>query len=326
MHVAVTTPTGNVGSVAARLLVQAGLRPRLLLRDPARLPDDLSAHCEVVVLDLQDADAVVRATTGLDALLWIQPDTGADDPVEQHRVLARTAARAVRENGIAHLVLQSSVGAEARHGFGEIDGLGAAEGELARATSGLTVLRCGYFFTNLLLDLDSLAAGVLATTMPLDLPLAWVDPADIATVAALRLLGPAATRPVVQAVLGPRDLAFEEVARVLTTALRRPVAARRVDEEDVAAQLRGLGFTEARVEAVLGMGRGMSSGFVPETPRDVTSTTTSSLEGCCPVCPTSVWTTAPAGSRPTSTAPSPGWSTGASSTPGPTPTPQRSRC
>ncbi|SDD75015.1 NAD(P)H-binding protein [Auraticoccus monumenti] len=279
MHVAVTTPTGNVGSVAARLLVQAGLRPRLLLRDPGRLPEDLAARCDVVVLDLQDPDAVVRATAGLDALLWIQPDTGAEDPVEQHRVLARTAARAVGENGIAHLVLQSSVGAEARHGFGEIDGLGAAEDELSRATSGLTVLRCGYFFTNLLMDLPAIADGVLATTMPLDLPLAWVDPADVATVAVLRLLAPAPTQPVVQAVLGPHDLSHTQAAEVLTAALGRPVRAERVDEEDVAGQLRALGFAEPRVQAVVGMARGMASGFVPETPRDVTSTTSSTLRG-----------------------------------------------
>ena len=42
MRIVVTTPTGNVGSRVLRLLVQAGVRPVALLRDPARLPPELS--------------------------------------------------------------------------------------------------------------------------------------------------------------------------------------------------------------------------------------------------------------------------------------------
>ncbi|MGD7003046.1 hypothetical protein [Corynebacterium halotolerans] len=44
-RIAVTTPTGNVGSRVTRLLVQAGERPTLLLRDAARLAPELRAHC-----------------------------------------------------------------------------------------------------------------------------------------------------------------------------------------------------------------------------------------------------------------------------------------
>jgi uncharacterized protein YbjT (DUF2867 family) len=37
MSIVVTAATGHVGSRVVRLLVQAGVRPTLLLRDPARL-------------------------------------------------------------------------------------------------------------------------------------------------------------------------------------------------------------------------------------------------------------------------------------------------
>lgn len=37
MKIADTTPTGHVGSRLVRLLVQAGTRPTLPLRDPAKL-------------------------------------------------------------------------------------------------------------------------------------------------------------------------------------------------------------------------------------------------------------------------------------------------
>ncbi|MGI8902983.1 MAG: hypothetical protein ACR2IP_04865 [Solirubrobacteraceae bacterium] len=45
-------------------------------------------------------------------------------------------------------------------------------------------LRCGFFVTNLLMDLDGLRAGRLTTTRPLDAPTPWVEPRDIAAVAA----------------------------------------------------------------------------------------------------------------------------------------------
>lgn len=67
------------------------------------------------------------------------------------------------------------------------DGRPGPHGALLDETGASVVhLRCGYFFTNLLLDLDGLREGVLRTTMPLDLPVPWVDPRDIGDVAAAR--------------------------------------------------------------------------------------------------------------------------------------------
>ncbi len=98
----------------------------------------------------------------------------------------------MRQNGIARVVFLSSIGAEKRHGAGFVDGLARIEQRLdaAREQTGTALLhlRCGYFMTNLLTDLDGLRAGRLATTRPLDDPMPWVDPRDIATVATLRLL------------------------------------------------------------------------------------------------------------------------------------------
>lgn len=62
MRIAVTTPTGNVGSRIVRLLVQAGVRPVLLLRDPGKLDPELRELVDTEPGDLGDADYVVRAT------------------------------------------------------------------------------------------------------------------------------------------------------------------------------------------------------------------------------------------------------------------------
>ncbi len=185
MKVVVTTPTGNVGSRVVRLLIQAGVRPTLLARDPARLDPATSERADVVEADLGDAATVVRVTRGAGALLWVEPptvDPGAD-PVAWYSLLGANAARAVTENGIGRTVFLSSIGAEKRSGAGEIDGLARTEEQLDATGATVLHLRCGYFFTNLLGELGSMREGVLRAPMPLDYAQPWVDPRDIGEIA-----------------------------------------------------------------------------------------------------------------------------------------------
>jgi uncharacterized protein YbjT (DUF2867 family) len=278
MTIAITTPRGHVGSHVLRTLVAAGVRPRLLMRDPALLDAAWRDRVEVVRCDQDDGDAVLAATRGVEALLWVSPAVPDADPVAAHARLGAHAARAVTQNGIARTVFLSSVGAEKRHGAGEIDGLARTEEALDATGAPVLHLRAGYFFANLATDLDGLREGVLRTAMALDRPMPWVDPRDIAEVAAARLLAPW-TAGGVQAVHGPRDLSFAEVAEVLTGVLGRPVRAERTPDDDLRAGLRAVGLGEAQVEAIVGMSAGLREGFVAEQPRTVVTTTPSTLEG-----------------------------------------------
>jgi NAD(P)H dehydrogenase (quinone) len=280
MTIVVTTPTGNVGSRVTRLLVQAGVRPRVLLRDPARLQEGLHAHVDAVPVDLTDRDAVLRATEGATALYWVSPPTGADDPVAAAAELGETAALAVTTHGIGRTVFQSSVGAEKRSGAGDIDGLARTEEALdaAAATTGVGVchLRCGYFTTNLLMDVDDLRAGVLRTPWDLDAPMPWVDPRDVGDVAAARLLAAGWTGRQVQAVHGPADLTWRQAAAVVADATGRPVRAERISDDDLRAGLTAAGLTDRQVEAVVGMAAGLRD-HDPEDPRTVVTTTPTTL-------------------------------------------------
>jgi NAD(P)H dehydrogenase (quinone) len=74
VRIAVTTPTGQVGSHVAAMLCQAGVRPRLLLRDPDRLDAGLRDLAELAVGDQRDPDYVAEATRGVDAVYWVHPD------------------------------------------------------------------------------------------------------------------------------------------------------------------------------------------------------------------------------------------------------------
>ncbi|WP_414504613.1 NAD(P)H-binding protein [Streptomyces sp. NEAU-L66] len=277
MQIAVTTPTGNVGRHVVATLVRAGVRPRVLVRDPGRLAPDVRDEVDAVPVDQYDADAVVAATEDVDALFWVDPVTGSADPLADYARATGSVVRAVTENRIGRVVFQSSVGAEKRHGAGEIDGLAHTETALDDLGVDVTHLRCGYFFTNLELQLDALRAGTLQVILPLNHPMAWVAPRDIAEVAATRLLSPTWSGRCVQAVHGPADLTWRQVGAILTAATGRQISVEQITDDAMRTQLHQVGMTDSMVEGLLGMSTGLRENFVPEQRRTVRTTTPTTL-------------------------------------------------
>jgi len=278
MGIVVTTPTGHVGSRVVRLLLQAGVRPTVLVRDPSTLDEETRSLVDVRRGDLGDPDFVLESTKDADTLFWVDPtDFLADDPNAVSQQLGAHAAAAVRGNGIAQVVFQSSVGAERRHGAGLIDGLARVEEQLDATGADVLHLRCGYFFSNLLDAVDDLRAGELRTTMAPDAPMPWVDPRDIGDVVAARLLSGAWSGRTVQAVHGPADLSFAEVADILGAATGRDIRLRSMTDEEQRAGLRAAGLGERAADGIVGMTAGLRHGFVPEQPRTALTTTPTTL-------------------------------------------------
>ncbi|MEU7135953.1 NAD(P)H-binding protein [Streptomyces sp. NPDC046261] len=277
MTIVVTTPTGHVGSRVVRLLLQAGVRPRVLVRDPARLDEATRALVDARRGDLTDAGFVREAMAGARTVFWVDPTPHTTaDPIGTSLRTAAPLVEAARAGDVSRVVLLSSIGAEKRHGVGHIDALAGIEEQLDATGVDVLHLRCAYFFTNLMLDLEGLSRGVLTTAFDPDRPMPWVDPRDIGEVAAARLLSDAWQGRVVQAVHGPEDLTFHQVARILTEALGRPVRLDAIGDDAARDALRAAGLPPAAVEGIVGMTTG-SRDLVPEQPRDLLTTTPTSL-------------------------------------------------
>ncbi|ARQ70530.1 NmrA family NAD(P)-binding protein [Streptomyces marincola] len=279
MTIVVTTPTGNVGSRVVRLLLQAGVRPRVLLRAPGRLEPGVRALVDARRGDLTDARFVREALAGATAAFLVDPTPHTvEDPVGASRRTGAAFAAAVRDSGVRRVVFLSSAGAELRHGAGHIDGLAAIEQQLDRTGADVLHLRCGYFFTNLLLDLDGLAAGELTTSGDPDRRMPWVDPRDIGDIAAARLLNAGWSGRSAQGVHGPEDLSWRRIAEVLTAALGRAIGLRVVSDDDVRAGLAAAGLPPGAVDGIVGMTAGTRA-LDPEQPRDAVTTTPTDLAG-----------------------------------------------
>lgn len=279
MKIVVTTPAGHVGSRVTQLLIQAGVRPTLLTRHPDRFDPAIAERADVIAADLADADNLIRLTKGADALFWVNPDTADPnaDPTAWYAGLGANAARAVTENQIGRTVFLSSIGAEKRHGAGEIDGLARTEEQLDATGAPVVHLRCGYFFTNLLTELEPLRAGLLRAPMPLDFAQPWVDPRDIGEVAAARLLSSGWAGRQVQAVHGPEDLTLVQVAEIISQATGHRIRAETMSQEELLSALRAEGLNDTQVEAMAGMATLTRGDFTPEDPRSVVTTTPTTL-------------------------------------------------
>ncbi|MGV9327288.1 NAD(P)H-binding protein [Streptosporangium sandarakinum] len=282
MKIAVTAPSGNVGRFLVGHLVRAGVRPWLLSRHPEQARADWGDLVDARDVDLRDAAAVTEATRDVDALYLVVPPGEADDPVAAYAEVGEAVAAAITGNRIPRTVLQSSVGAELRKGAGEIDGLARVEEALDRIVAddtdlAVTHLRCGYFFSNLLFELDAIRSGTVTVLLPTDEPFAWVAPADIAMVAASLLLRTGWSGRRVQAVHGPEALSWDDALAVVGDVLGRTVTAHRVSDDDMRATLTDAGMSRARAEAIIGMSAGLREGFVPEQPRTPVTTTDTTL-------------------------------------------------
>ncbi|WP_431918522.1 NAD(P)H-binding protein [Nonomuraea jabiensis] len=204
----VTGATGNVGSELVAALASAGRPVRALVRDRHRAA--LPAGAEAVTGDLNQPESLAEALDGVQGL-YLMPGY-ANMP----GLLARA-----RDAGVRHVVLLSG-GSAALEDLGNAVSRYMTLSERAVRESGLawTFLRPRSFMSNALRWLPQLEAGDVVRVPFADVPVAAVDPYDIAAVAARALLsGEHEGR--IHELTGPRALLPADQVAVLAQVLGR---------------------------------------------------------------------------------------------------------
>jgi uncharacterized protein YbjT (DUF2867 family) len=188
--IVVTGATGNVGRTLVRLLVEAGEQVTAVARTITDVPEGVRA----VAADLAEPESLRPALDGADALFLL---VAGDDP---EGLIGQAKAAGVRK-----VVLLSSQGVGTRPDAYRH----AAQFEAAVSGSGLewTVLRSGGMDSNAFAWAEPIRAHRTAAAPFADVALPFIDPDDVAAVAAavLRedghdgttyvLTGPAPTTP-----------------------------------------------------------------------------------------------------------------------------------
>jgi len=279
MPIAITTPTGHIGSRLTRRLFDAGEDLTLLVRNPEKLPADIRAKARIETGDLTDAAFVARATAGADALFWLTfVPFNSPDPRGAAAHQASVAAEAVRANRIARVVNLSSFGAHHASGYGPVSNVQMVENALNDAGENVLHLRPGSFMENYLNYVPTLrSAGSIFAPFPGDVALPTIATRDIGDAAAEGLLDRSWTGRRYRGLHGPADLTGDEAAAILGETLGRPVRHVQVSPEQAREALLGMGAGPAFADAYVEMYQGFAHDPTPAEPRSPETTTPTTL-------------------------------------------------
>ncbi|MGW7634363.1 NAD(P)H-binding protein [Streptomyces decoyicus] len=281
--IVITAPTGNIGRHLLPLLLESAPAHdeelRVIVRDPARLPDAVRERVEVITGSHGDAGVVDRAFKGADAVFWLVPPDASRAPQDAYCGFTRPAAKALAAHGVGHVVGVSALGrgTPLADRAGLVTASLAMDGLLADTGVAYRALANPSFFENLLEEADSIREkGVFTDAVDADRKAPLVAVADIAAVAAGLLLERSWTGSDSVPVLGPQDLSPNDLARIMTEQLGRPVRYERQPLDELYTTLVGYGLNEAFVQGIADMKRAKDEGLdagVTRTPDTASRTT-----------------------------------------------------
>lgn len=279
MSIAITAPTGNIGSSLVTKLLDANADLTLIVRNPEKLDAAVRDRVKVAQGDMSDHDFMQKATEGAEALfLLAPPNPTAPDMRAYYWTLVNNAADAIRANNIAHVVVISS-GGEGYKGVdsGIIGLFFELEKALNAAGASTMHLRCGNFMENFLFQLEPLrTTGAFYNLYRPEVPLPFVATRDIATVAAEKLLDRSWTGINSLAVQGAADVSSAEAAQILTEAVGKPIHYIQVPAEQVLQSYLGMGASQDAAEMFVKMFQAFDDGayrMEPRTPETTNPTT-----------------------------------------------------
>jgi uncharacterized protein YbjT (DUF2867 family) len=240
----VTGATGRTGSVVASTLLDAKQKVRVVVRDAQKGEAWSRRGAEVAVADLTDEAALAKAFAGADGVyLLVAPNYTSDHVFADQKQEVDAMAAAIKQAGVKHVVLLSSIGAELASGNGPIQGLHYAEEKL-RPLTALTALRAAYFQENWGGTLPlARQQGILPVMLRADKRLPMVATRDIGRVAAEALLAGPSKAGVIE-LAGPQDYASADVAEIASSVLGKQVQRIDVPAEGMVPALTQAGLTE----------------------------------------------------------------------------------
>jgi uncharacterized protein YbjT (DUF2867 family) len=229
---AITGITGNVGGATAKALLNAGKKVRGVVRDKAKAADWEKAGVELVVADINDANALTKAFRGCEAVFVMVPPNF--DPLPEFPEARATGARlksvleAARPERAVYL---STIGAQASQS-NLLSQHSIIEQAISSLTMPLAILRPAWFMENCSWDVGPAREGgvIPSFLQPLDRPVPIVATADIGRTAARLLQEQWNGRRIVE-LEGPSRVTPNEIASTFATLLGKPVRAEIVPHE-----------------------------------------------------------------------------------------------
>ncbi|WP_439381268.1 NmrA family NAD(P)-binding protein [Amycolatopsis lexingtonensis] len=275
--IAITAPTGQIGSKLVATLLRRREPVRLVVRDPGKLPAEVRERAEIVAGSHRDPDVLDRALDGADALFWLMPAAAtASSPYEAYVTASIPGADAVVRHAVPRVVVVSALGRGAQIYAGHISASHAME-DLFRSTGAhVRALALPTFMDNILRQTASIKNGVISGTLPAGFRMPWIATKDIAALAAEYLTDRTWTGQASVETLGGEDLSHHDIAEILTDVLATPIRYQPAERAALKEFLTGRGVSEAMAQSMMDMDvageRGINNA-IPRTAGNTTPTT-----------------------------------------------------
>ncbi len=246
MKIAIAAAAGNIGSRTARRIAEAGAHTILLGRDTGKLERLKINDATCIATDLSDISAVMEATAGAEALLWLVPPILNHSSLkESYEKVTEAGVEAVKANNIKRVVAISGIGAGTLDNLGTISYVGRMEEAFRRLKVNFVALRPGYFMENFLMQADSIKNdGHFAFTYAPDHDIPFISTDDIGDVAARYLLDDSWAGQWSRNLMGPQNITMTEAAEILSEALNKPVTYRQYSLDDAGREITNFGLPE----------------------------------------------------------------------------------
>lgn len=258
--------TGQVGSAVAHALLEAGEDVNVLVRDADKGAHWSERGAKVTIADLHDAPRLadaLRASQGAFVLLPFNlavPDTAADQ-----YAMAAAITEAVRDSGVPHVAMLSSLGADLADGPELLRWLGELESGLRATGTVVTAVRSAHFQEKVRELFGPVQA---ADTYPVfgdsaDVPTAMVASRDVGAVIAKALASLPAAHQYID-VEGP-EYTERQAAEALGALIGRSLQVVTIPRAGWTGALTEAGVPEQAAELLAGLYEAVERGLV--TPR-----------------------------------------------------------
>ena len=262
--IVVTAPTGNIGHEVVAHLVAEAADVRVIVRDAAKLADQLRNNVDVIEGSHTDATVLDRALKGADALFWLVPPDVTKTLDQSYLDFTRPAVDAIRRHKVARVVSISALG----RGTAWEDRAGLVTASIRMQdmlnTSGAAIraLALPSFMDNTLRQVATInAMGLLFGTIDPQMKTPTIATRDIGITAARLLADENWTDQQELPVLGPEDLSPNELAAIISEVTGRDVRYQQTSLDAFRQQLLAQGVTPSFAEGYVDMMRAKGEGM-----------------------------------------------------------------
>ncbi|WP_448662471.1 NAD(P)H-binding protein [Sphingomonas sp. CJ20] len=264
MMIVITAPTSQIGRQLLADLLAADAHVRVIVRDPAKLSEDVRRRVEVIEGSHGDPDVVDGAFASADALFWLAPPAWRQTLEEAYLDFTRPAAAAIARHGVARVVSITALGRGTpwQGRAGPVTASIAMDDMLMASGAAFRGLATPSFMENSARQVGTMKdQGLFFGPIHPGKKLPFTATRDMATAAARLLTDDSWTGQEEISVLGPEDLSFNDQAAIISEVCGRSVRYQQIGYDEFKRQFLDRGASGSVAQGYVDMYRSKDEGI-----------------------------------------------------------------